>query len=277
MVAVPLPSSTSLLRQLHDWASRNGIMLFPRAYEVPSIAGASSIATRTVTPDGGFVLFALRGLDTLTTRVESVLVDNLQTGGRKLVEGSLRLSAFLNALAFAAGPSTARGVLPAPVVVLPGDAFSFTLACEVPGDTFVEGSDPTLVGYGLHDARTGAQLSDGAARSALDALARELGELRALGVAGAGAAMDVSASPSTTMSCDVVVAQGMAPTNTTAARLTLGVHELVPQGLAGAHPNQLSWEAPSVALNKGTLFRLRVSGSAVVRASAAIVGRRLGA
>src|ERR1051326_9616494 len=80
-----------------EWAERAGVMLFPRAYPFPTLTGTLSTASRAVQPDGGLICVGIVGLSFAigNTRVS---IDNLQSGGRRLIDGTLRLQALLYGL-----------------------------------------------------------------------------------------------------------------------------------------------------------------------------------
>ena len=273
MVARIARASIPVVQQLMEWAERAGVMLFPRAYPFPTLTGTLSTASRAVQPDGGFICVGIVGLSFAigNTRVS---IDNLQSGGRRLIDGTLRLQALLDGLE---SDGMEAAYLPAHIAVMPGDYLTYVATCEVAGETFANGGganyETAAFGYGLHDAKTGAKLEDHVAREKLLQLLRELGEFRALGVEGSGVAIDTSASPMKAMTCEVVAAQGIAPTNTTAARLTIGTYEVVPPSLT-LPQTALAFRAPGMILNPNTRVQLRNTNSnATTRAHAAILGR----
>lgn len=275
MVAVAKPG-LAIVEQLDEWGAKNGVLFVPRVYPFSQLTGTLAAVTKQVQPDGGFVCFALVGLsfDQAANRVQ---IANVQTGGRKLVDGTLRLAAFQDALE---SDGIGDSYLPAPIVVLPSDYLTYELACEVAGETFANGTgnnyQTAALGYALHYDDTGTQMNEVDAREKLVKLLEDLGEFRALGVEGVGTGIDVSASPMKAMSCEVIAAQGMAPTGTTNARLTLGTYEIIPPALS-APQTLLAFRAPSVVLNPNTRVQMRTSGTvATARAHVAILGRSLG-
>lgn len=274
MVVRVAPSAVPIVRQLHEWAERNGVLLFPRAYPFATIAGTLSTASRAVQPDGGFIAVAIHGLS-FNIGNSRVSIDNLQTGGRRLIDGTLRLAALIDGLP---DDLVTDQHFPAPIVVLPGDYLTYVATCEVAAETFDNGGgndyETVVTGFALHDANTGTQLADHEARAKLLRLLEDVGELRILGVEANSTANDTSASPMKAMTAEVIAAQGIAPTNTTAARLTIGTYEVVPPSLTKPQ-TKLAFRAPGLVINPNTRVQLRNTASVAVRCHAAILGRSL--
>src|ERR1051326_2263923 len=90
--------AVGIVRQLNDWAARHGVMLFPRAYAFPTITGTLPTANRSVQPDGAFVCVALVGVTAFDLATNKIVIDQVYSGARKLVDGTLRVAAFANIL-----------------------------------------------------------------------------------------------------------------------------------------------------------------------------------
>lgn len=268
-------SSIPVVRQLHKWAEKNGVLLFPRSYPFTTITGTLSTVTKSLQPDGAFVCVALVGLS-FDEPANQVSVDQIFSGGRKLVDGTLRLTSYQQLLET---DGMLAQYLPAPIGVLPGDQLAYALTCEVAGHTFQNATgnsyETSAVGYAFHDVTTGAQLPDQVGRKFMNKLLDDLGEFHVLGLSGAALSIDASASPNVAMTCEVIAAQNLAPATVTAARLTLGLFEVVPPGLTLSQP-LLAFRAPGLVLGKGTQCRMRTTAPGAVRASVAIAGRRMG-
>lgn len=281
-MGVPAPAP-SVVRQLHDWARARGLTLFPRVVPFDRfVRGDVNAAISTVVPDLGMVVVSIDHIDGMPLAATDVIVDNIQTGSRRLISGTLRVASLVDGMET---DGLARYFC-APIFVAPSAALTVEVRCADTGDTFGDGAPLAAtrfaaVGYTLHDEATGTALTQIDAANAIDDARQAIGELRVLGLSGFGDAIVDRTSPQEAMSVEVLPLKRIRGSSNRTASLRFGPHDVLPYGAAAVDGTQTAaaWtpclRAPGLRLVPKTPIELRTTSTSSENASVAIHGRVL--